>query len=386
MRVATLEATPVSFPYVHREVSSQVARDGVTDIIVRIETDDGCVGWGEACSGADVVSIEAAIHAMAPFVIGGDPWHREAIQTSCTSTGSGSSAPEPRTSPGRDRHGARGRCGARRRAAAVQPVRRSAAARGELLLLPRARHAPRISGSSAVPGSRAGYDTFYLKVGVDPAADLAMVEAVRGRARPGPSAPARRERRVVRPEARGCSARWPSTTSTSSSSPSDTTPWAIWPSCAGACRWPCARTRACGARQTPMRASSRGRPTCTASARTGSARSRVPASGARRAPGGPAGLQAHPRRARDRGGRLPPPAAHAAERRRGASADRAPDGGRRAARAASDRDGTSLGRAGRHRARSRAGAEAIADGHRRYELEGQFLPYQAEHLRRWGGP
>ena len=41
MRVATLEATPVSFPYVHREVSSQVARDGVTDVIVRIETDDG---------------------------------------------------------------------------------------------------------------------------------------------------------------------------------------------------------------------------------------------------------------------------------------------------------------------------------------------------------
>ena len=29
-------------------------------------------------------------------------------------------------------------------------------------------------------------------------------------------------------------------------------------------------------------------------------------------------------------------------------------------------------------------AEAIADGHRRYELEGQFLPYQAEHLRLWG--
>ena len=80
MRVATLEATPVSFPYVHREVSSLVARDGVTDVIVRIETDDGCVGWGEACSGADVVSIEASIHAMAPFVIGSDPWHREAIQ------------------------------------------------------------------------------------------------------------------------------------------------------------------------------------------------------------------------------------------------------------------------------------------------------------------
>jgi hypothetical protein len=29
-------------------------------------------------------------------------------------------------------------------------------------------------------------------------------------------------------------------------------------------------------------------------------------------------------------------------------------------------------------------AEAIADGRRRYELDGQFMPYQAEQLRVWG--
>jgi L-Ala-D/L-Glu epimerase len=80
MQVAKLDATPVSFPYLHREVSSQVARDGVTDIVIRIESDDGLVGWGEACSGADVRSVEAAIDAMAPFVLGSDPWDREAIQ------------------------------------------------------------------------------------------------------------------------------------------------------------------------------------------------------------------------------------------------------------------------------------------------------------------
>jgi L-alanine-DL-glutamate epimerase-like enolase superfamily enzyme len=27
---------------------------------------------------------------------------------------------------------------------------------------------------------------------------------------------------------------------------------------------------------------------------------------------------------------------------------------------------------------------AIEEGRRRYELEGQFLPYQREHLQRWG--
>ena len=59
MPVATLDATPVSVPYRHREVSSLIARDGVTDVLIRVETDDGCVGWGEACSGADVASILA---------------------------------------------------------------------------------------------------------------------------------------------------------------------------------------------------------------------------------------------------------------------------------------------------------------------------------------
>ena len=127
MHVATLEATPVSFPYLHREVSSQVARDGVTDIIIRIESDDGCVGWGEACSGADVGSVEAAIHAMAPFVLGSDPWNREAIQSRAVRA-------RALAVPGRDRelrvgghrHGARRHRRTRCRPAAVQALRRPA--------------------------------------------------------------------------------------------------------------------------------------------------------------------------------------------------------------------------------------------------------------------
>jgi L-alanine-DL-glutamate epimerase-like enolase superfamily enzyme len=80
VRVASVETIIVSVPYLHREVSSQVARDGVTDVLVRVDTDDGAVGWGEACSGADVASVDAAIRAMAPFVIGRDPWNREAMR------------------------------------------------------------------------------------------------------------------------------------------------------------------------------------------------------------------------------------------------------------------------------------------------------------------
>ena len=87
MNVALVEPIVVNVPYRHREVSSIVARDGVTDILVRITTDDGLVGWGEATSGADAASIEAAVQAMAPFVVGRDPWNGDAMRADAFSFG-----------------------------------------------------------------------------------------------------------------------------------------------------------------------------------------------------------------------------------------------------------------------------------------------------------
>ena len=79
MKVVTLETFPVRVPYKHREVSSLVARGGVTDIIVKVSADNGLVGWGESTRAADVAGIDSAIKAMAPFVIGRDPWDKEAL-------------------------------------------------------------------------------------------------------------------------------------------------------------------------------------------------------------------------------------------------------------------------------------------------------------------
>ena len=80
MKIAKLEFTPINIPYTHREVSSQVNRDGVSDVIVKATTDEGLVGWGEACSGANLASVEEALRAMAPFVLGRSPWSSEAIR------------------------------------------------------------------------------------------------------------------------------------------------------------------------------------------------------------------------------------------------------------------------------------------------------------------
>jgi len=81
MKIAKLEWIPCSIAYTHREVSSQVNRDGVSDIVVKATTDDGLVGWGESCSGANVASVHETLRAMEPFVLGQSPWSSEAIRT-----------------------------------------------------------------------------------------------------------------------------------------------------------------------------------------------------------------------------------------------------------------------------------------------------------------
>ena len=81
MKIAKIEFIPISIAYKHREVSSQVNRDGVSDVVIKATTDNGLIGWGEACSGANVASVEETLRAMEPFVIGRSPWSSEAIRT-----------------------------------------------------------------------------------------------------------------------------------------------------------------------------------------------------------------------------------------------------------------------------------------------------------------
>lgn len=83
MRIASIDFKPVSVPYTHRENSSQVNRDGVTDVLVKLTTDDGLVGWGESCSGANVESVLEALRAFVPIVRGRNPWNRDALWRDC---------------------------------------------------------------------------------------------------------------------------------------------------------------------------------------------------------------------------------------------------------------------------------------------------------------
>lgn len=79
MRIQRVAPCIVSVPYRHREVSSRVQRDGVTAVLVKITADDGRVGWGESCPGPNVESIFEAVKAAVPLLIGRDPWDTEAL-------------------------------------------------------------------------------------------------------------------------------------------------------------------------------------------------------------------------------------------------------------------------------------------------------------------
>ena len=78
-QIVKLEFIPVSVPYARPEVSRLVNRLGVTDILVRATDADGRIGWGESCSGANAESVLEAVRAMEPFVLGRSTWESEAI-------------------------------------------------------------------------------------------------------------------------------------------------------------------------------------------------------------------------------------------------------------------------------------------------------------------
>jgi L-alanine-DL-glutamate epimerase-like enolase superfamily enzyme len=178
-KIVRLDTYPASIAYSHLERSSRVNRAGVTDVVVKLTADNGLVGWGESCSGADTASIEAAVKSMAKFVVGRSPWETEAIARDVF--GAGLWDYRPMTGnfafAGIDM-ALWDLCGK----AVGQPVYRLfGGAQREAV-----NYFYYLSQGTAADlavqcrdGVAKGYDCYYLKVGVDAAAEEGMLEAVR---------------------------------------------------------------------------------------------------------------------------------------------------------------------------------------------------------------
>ena len=81
LKIINFETYLLNVPYKRTELSSVVSRDGVTSVVLKITTDNGLIGWGEACVGADVHSVNDAIKAMFPFIKGRSPWSSSEMQS-----------------------------------------------------------------------------------------------------------------------------------------------------------------------------------------------------------------------------------------------------------------------------------------------------------------
>jgi L-alanine-DL-glutamate epimerase-like enolase superfamily enzyme len=180
MRVARLETFLARIPYKRVEASSLINRGGITDVIVKLTTDDGLVGWGECTRAADTAGIESAVKAMAPVILGRDPWDKEAMHRDLAVHGVW--AFQPMTGnfafAGIDM-ALWDLCGK----ACGQPLYRlfGGAMREEVdYFYYMEWGTPEEIDRQAREGSRLGYRVFYIKAGVDPAREEAMLEALRG--------------------------------------------------------------------------------------------------------------------------------------------------------------------------------------------------------------
>jgi len=179
MKIAKLETFVVRIPYKRVETSSLINRGGVTDVIVKLATDNGLIGWGECTRAADVAGIESAVKAMAPLVVGRDCWDTEAIHRDLALQALW--AFQPMTGNfafagidmalwdlcGKE-------CG--------QPLYRllGGALRDDVdYFYYMEWSSPKEIARQAADGVKRGYGTYYLKVGVDEKKEEGMLEALR---------------------------------------------------------------------------------------------------------------------------------------------------------------------------------------------------------------
>ena len=81
-RIARIDLFTVSIPFTAPEHSATLSRLGFDNVLLRLETVEGCVGWGEASggSGVPVEVLRGLIEFATPFAIGRSVFETERIR------------------------------------------------------------------------------------------------------------------------------------------------------------------------------------------------------------------------------------------------------------------------------------------------------------------
>src|SRR5215470_12235441 len=82
--IRRIDAIPVALPLKKPMKMAGVTIATADNVLVRIESDGGLVGWGEAASaptmtGDTPASLVAAVRHLAPLLVGADAWARPAL-------------------------------------------------------------------------------------------------------------------------------------------------------------------------------------------------------------------------------------------------------------------------------------------------------------------
>src|SRR6266850_6446279 len=84
LRIGRVEAIPVALPLNKPMKMAGVTIASAENVLVRVESTDGAVGWGEAASaptmtGDTPAGLVAAVRHLAPLLTGEDAWMRPAL-------------------------------------------------------------------------------------------------------------------------------------------------------------------------------------------------------------------------------------------------------------------------------------------------------------------